>query len=57
MLLLANLFPFVSMRVAGITSEITLIQIPKVMVAENYASVATLFMLLFNSSLLSVWRP
>ncbi|MBN3114103.1 membrane integrity-associated transporter subunit PqiA [Pectobacterium brasiliense] len=45
MLLLANLFPFVSMRVAGITSEITLIQIPKVMVAENYASVATLFML------------
>lgn len=45
MLLLANLFPFVSMRVAGITSEITLIQIPKVMVAEDYASVATLFML------------
>ncbi|WP_411571419.1 membrane integrity-associated transporter subunit PqiA [Pectobacterium cacticida] len=45
MLLLANLFPFVSMRVAGISSEITLMQIPKVMVAENYASVATLFVL------------
>lgn len=45
MLLLANLFPFVSMRVTGITSEITLGEIPKVMAAENYASVATLFML------------
>lgn len=45
MLLLANLFPFVNMRVAGITSETTLSEIPKVMVAENYASVATLFML------------
>ncbi|MEE3649547.1 MULTISPECIES: membrane integrity-associated transporter subunit PqiA [unclassified Brenneria] len=45
MLLLANLFPFVSMRVAGVTSKITLIEIPKVMVAEDYASVATLFML------------
>lgn len=46
MLLLANLFPFVSMRVAGITSEITLIQIPEVMVAEDYVSMATLFMVL-----------
>ncbi|AHM74670.2 membrane integrity-associated transporter subunit PqiA [Yersinia hibernica] len=46
MLLLANMFPFVNMRVAGITSEITLIQIPKVMVADNYASMATLFMVL-----------
>ncbi|WP_246048968.1 membrane integrity-associated transporter subunit PqiA [Brenneria rubrifaciens] len=45
MLLLANLFPFVYMRVAGITSEITLNQIPQVMLAEDYASVATLFML------------
>ncbi|WP_346428754.1 membrane integrity-associated transporter subunit PqiA [Brenneria tiliae] len=45
MLLLANLFPFVSMRVAGITSEINLTEIAKVMVAEDYASVATLFML------------
>lgn len=46
MLLLANLFPFVSMRVAGISNEIHLLQIPQVMVAENYASMATLFMVL-----------
>ncbi|MDX5626594.1 MULTISPECIES: membrane integrity-associated transporter subunit PqiA [unclassified Brenneria] len=45
MLLVANLFPFVNMRVAGITSEITLGEIPKVMAAEDYVSVATLFML------------
>ncbi|MEC5341771.1 membrane integrity-associated transporter subunit PqiA [Brenneria populi] len=45
MLLLANLFPFVNMRVAGISSEITLGKIPQVMVADDYASVATLFML------------
>lgn len=44
MLLVANLFPFVNMRVAGIVSEIKLIQIPEVMVAEDYASMATLFM-------------
>ncbi|CAM3327321.1 MULTISPECIES: membrane integrity-associated transporter subunit PqiA [Yersinia] len=46
MLLVANLFPFVNMRVAGITSEITLIQIPRVMLNDNYASMATLFMVL-----------
>lgn len=46
MLLLANVFPFINMRVAGITSEIKLIQIPQVMVAEDYASMATLFMVL-----------
>lgn len=46
MLLLANLFPFVNMRVAGIANEIKLIQIPQVMVAEDYASMATLFMVL-----------
>lgn len=45
MLLLANVFPFVNMRVAGITNEISLSKIPEVMVAEDYASVATLFML------------
>ncbi|MFP1741948.1 membrane integrity-associated transporter subunit PqiA [Lonsdalea quercina] len=45
MLFLSALFPFVSMQVAGITSEVTLLEIPKVMVDENYASVATLFML------------
>jgi len=45
MLLLANLFPFVSMKVAGLTSQITLAQIPKVMVSEDYSSLATLFLL------------
>lgn len=45
MLLLANLFPFVSMRVAGFGSEVTLIQIPRVLVDENYASMASLFMI------------
>lgn len=45
MLLLSMLFPFVSMSVAGIRSEITLLEIPRVMVAENYASMATLFLL------------
>ncbi|MEN4658784.1 membrane integrity-associated transporter subunit PqiA [Pantoea agglomerans] len=45
MLLLANLFPFVSMKVAGLTSQITLAQIPQVMVTEDYSSLATLFLL------------
>lgn len=45
MLALANLFPFVSMRVAGIGSEITLLEIPRTMVSEDYASVAMVFML------------
>ncbi|WNN45874.1 membrane integrity-associated transporter subunit PqiA [Winslowiella toletana] len=45
MLLLANLFPFVNMQVAGLSSQITLMQIPQVMVSENYSSLATLFML------------
>lgn len=46
MLLLANLFPFVNMRVAGIVSEITLIQIPTVLLSEDYASLAILFIVL-----------
>jgi len=45
MLLLANLFPFVNMKVAGLGSEVTLIQIPQVLVSENYASMASLFMI------------
>lgn len=45
MLVLANLFPFVSMKVAGLSSEITLMRIPQVMVSEDYSSLATLFML------------
>ncbi|WON78234.1 membrane integrity-associated transporter subunit PqiA [Serratia sp. UGAL515B_01] len=46
MLVLANIFPFINMRVAGIANEIELLQIPQVMVAENYVSMATLFMVL-----------
>jgi len=45
MLLLANLFPFVNMNVAGLSSEVTLIQIPQVLVSEDYASMASLFMI------------
>jgi len=45
MLLLANLFPFVNMHVSGLSSEITLMEIPQVMVYEDYASLATLFLL------------
>ncbi|MBW7982433.1 membrane integrity-associated transporter subunit PqiA [Enterobacillus tribolii] len=45
MLLLANLFPFVNMSVAGLKSNIRLIEIPSVLVAENYASMATMFMI------------
>ncbi|ATA21508.1 paraquat-inducible protein A [Gibbsiella quercinecans] len=44
MLVLANIFPFVNMRVAGLSNEIQLTQIPQVMLAEDYASLATLFM-------------
>lgn len=45
MLLLSNLFPFVNMKVAGITSEVTLLEIPGVMFSEDYASLGSLFML------------
>ena len=45
MLLLANLFPFISMKVAGVTSEITLQAIPGVMFSEDYASLGTFFLL------------
>lgn len=44
MLVLANLFTFVNMNVKGISSQITLIQIPQVLVSDNYASIASLFM-------------
>ncbi|SFM90681.1 paraquat-inducible protein A [Izhakiella capsodis] len=46
MLLLANLFPFISMHVAGLSSQITLWRIPEVMIDEDYASLATLFLIL-----------
>lgn len=45
MLVLANLFPFVNMRVAGLSSEVTLMEIPGVMFSEDYSSLGTLFML------------
>lgn len=45
MLLLANLFPFINMKVAGISSEVTLLDIPGVMFSEDYASLGTFFML------------
>lgn len=45
MLLLANLFPFVSMNVGGINSEIKLLEIPGLLFTENYASLATFFLL------------
>lgn len=45
MLLLSNLFPFVNMKVAGVTSEVTLLEIPRVMFSEDYASLGTFFLL------------
>lgn len=45
MLLLANLFPFVYMKVAGINSEIELLAIPEVLFTESYASLGTFFLL------------
>lgn len=45
MLVLANLFPFISMNVAGVSSEIELLEIPGVMFSEDYASLGTFFLL------------
>ncbi|WP_340611066.1 membrane integrity-associated transporter subunit PqiA [Xenorhabdus bharatensis] len=45
MLFLACLFPFVSMNVAGIVSEITLTEIPKTMFSEDYSSLAVFFLI------------
>lgn len=45
MLLLANCFPFINMKVSGFSSEITLAKIPQVMMSEQYSSLATLFLL------------
>lgn len=44
MLLLANLFPFINMKVAGVSSEVTLLEIPGVMFSEDYTSLGTFFM-------------
>ncbi len=48
MLLLANLFPFIYMKVGGISSEIELLEIPNVLFTEDYASLGTFFYSLFN---------
>ncbi len=45
MLLLSNLFPFIYMKVGGITSQVDLIEIPGVMFSEDYASLGTFFLL------------
>lgn len=45
MLVLANLFPFIYMKVAGVNSEIELLEIPRVLFTEDYASLGTFFML------------
>ncbi|MBD2811643.1 membrane integrity-associated transporter subunit PqiA [Xenorhabdus sp. Vera] len=45
MLFLASLFPFISMSVAGIVSEIKLTEIPKVMFSEDYSSMAVFFLI------------
>ncbi len=45
MLVLANLFPFINMKVAGFSSEINLMRIPQIMVDEDYSSLASLFLL------------
>jgi hypothetical protein len=45
MLLLANLFPFVYMKVGGLNSEIGLLEIPDVLFSEDYASLGSFFLL------------
>ncbi|AKJ43864.1 membrane integrity-associated transporter subunit PqiA [Pragia fontium] len=45
MMLFANLFPFINMRVSGIYNQIRLIEIPQAMVSDDYASLATLFVI------------
>ena len=45
MLLLSNLFPFISMKVGGMVSQVELLEIPGVMFSEDYASLGTFFLL------------
>lgn len=45
MLLLSNLFPFIYMKVGGMTSRVDLLEIPGVMFSEDYASLGTFFLL------------
>lgn len=46
MLLLACMFPFISMNVTGIVQEISLAEIPRALFSENYAVLSWLFLLL-----------
>ena len=45
MLVLSNLFPFIYMKVAGISSEVKMMEIPQVMFSEDYSSLGTFFIL------------
>ncbi|WP_213991924.1 membrane integrity-associated transporter subunit PqiA [Sodalis sp. dw_96] len=45
MLVLANLFPFVNMKVSGLGNQISLPVIPQVMVVDHFSILAFLFML------------
>ncbi|AYY80065.1 MULTISPECIES: membrane integrity-associated transporter subunit PqiA [Proteus] len=45
MLLMASQFTFVSMEVAGIANNVTLMQIPSVMFSENYIELGAFFLL------------
>lgn len=45
MMVLSNLFPFINMRVSGIYNQIRLMEIPQAMVADDYSSLGTLFIL------------
>lgn len=46
MLVLANLFPFISMEVAGINSAISLTRIPGIMVSDDFQPLAVIFLAL-----------
>jgi paraquat-inducible protein A len=43
------------MKVAGVTSEVTLLEIPGVMFSEDYASLGTLFYFSFRWSRRFAW--
>ncbi|WP_170324305.1 membrane integrity-associated transporter subunit PqiA [Budvicia diplopodorum] len=45
MMVFANLFPFINMRVSGIYNQIRLIEIPQAMMNDDYSSLAYLFLI------------
>ncbi|MBT0726931.1 membrane integrity-associated transporter subunit PqiA [Rosenbergiella australiborealis] len=45
MLIMANLFPFISISVMGLTNQISLLKIPQAMVDDQYQFLATIFLL------------